>query len=50
MKNKTLYTILTMILILSSLLEGLDAQILPMVAKEQETPILLVGWEDRIRP
>ena len=43
MKNKTLYTILTMILILSSLLEGLDAQILPMVAKEQETPILLVG-------
>ena len=43
MKNKTLYPILTMILILSSLLEGLDAQILPMVAKEHETPILLVG-------
>ncbi|MCK0159115.1 amidohydrolase family protein [Allomuricauda sp. F6463D] len=42
MKNKINYTILTLILIVSSLSE-LKAQILPLVAKEQETPILLVG-------
>ncbi|MBA4744414.1 MAG: amidohydrolase family protein [Muricauda sp.] len=43
MKNSTYFSLLIIILLLTALTEGLTAQMLPLAAKEQDAPILLVG-------